>query len=492
MKYIRKILLAGLILCSAQYAYADGGTRRTIHVPKTVACPAGQTGTITYTCSYLNDAGNNCQDKYFPNRHGWVNATIKNNCVDSTPIYKSTETENRVNACFTGQFGQITQTRTYEIWSDGSKRNYTAWKVGSNTCAYNGINVNQSKRVELCQEGYTGSIRYKWVAYYSNENYTVKDLDGQDINYNLSTPFQHEVLDVNSCVLIPTNNNITTTPGSITVTCDSYYGVAKGTYQGEVVKYGNYVTSYSSATKQTTTNFVLTNNNDVSSCKADSDKTINVEDRVVACPAGQKGQKVEIRYVAVDSKGNVSYPYGTDYKVFFNSCLEDSAIDSAIDKAPPKDEYKPSGLLQNVYVTSSSVMSDDSLSSHLKSIQKDGWISNEKHKLIIEIDDLTKNYNPSKVSGLIGLYESVVGKDNAIIKIVLPKTLNKLVGNGAITQESVSAKKIEFSNIKLVGNNAVVTYLSKNPSGRKIDMPIERTVVIPVFDSGTNTKNVKF
>lgn len=92
---------------------------------------------------------------------------------------------------------------------------------------------------------------------------------------------------------------------------------------------------------------------------------------------------------------------------------------------------------------------------------------------------------------MINLYESVVG-DDAIIKVVLPKNLAKLVGNGAITQESVSAKKIEFSNIKLVGNNAVVTYLSKNPSGRKIDMPIERTVVIPVFDSGTNTKNVKF
>lgn len=488
MKYIRKILLAGLVLCSYQYAYADGGTWRTT-CTKNVECPAGQTGYITLSTTFSNSGGMKCNN---PSIY-WGNAKqTANTCVNSTPIYKSTETENRVNACFTGQVGQITQTRTYEIWSDGSKRNYTAWKVGSNTCAYNGINVNQSKRVELCQEGYTGSIRYKWVAYYSNENYTVKDLDGQDINYNLSTPFQHEVLDVNSCVLIPTNNNITTTPGSITVTCDSYYGVAKGTYQGEVIKYGNYVTSYSSATKQTTTNFVLTNNNDVSSCKADSDKTINVEDRVVACPAGQKGQKVEIRYVAVDSKGNVSYPYGTDYKVFFNSCLEDSAIDSAIDKAPPKDEYKPSGLLQNVYVTSSSVMSDDSLSSHLKNIQKDGWVSNEKHKLIIEIDDLTKSYNPSKVSGLISLYESVVGKDNAIIKIVLPKTLNKLVGNGPITQESVSGKKIEFSNIKLVGNNAVVTYLSKNPSGRKIDMPIERTVVIPVFDSGTNTKNVKF
>lgn len=484
MKYIRKILLAGLVLCSYQYAYADGGTWRTT-CTKNVACPAGQTGYITLSTTFSNQQGSKCDS---PSIYWGSAKQTANTCVNSTPVYKSTETENRSNACFTGQFGQIMQTRTYELWSDGSKKNYTAWKVGNNTCAYNGINVNPSKRVELCQEGYTGKITYKWEAYYSNENYTVKDLDGQDINYNLSTPFEHEVLDSNSCVLIPSNDNITTTPGSITVTCDSYYGVAKGTYQGEVIKYGNYVTSYSSATKQTTTNFVLTNNNDVSSCKADSDKTINVEDRVVACPAGQKGQKVEIRYVAVDNKGNVSYPYGTDYKVFFNSCLEDSAID----KTPPKDEYKPSGLLQNVYVTSSSIMNDDSFSSHLSSIQKDGWVTSDKHKLTIEIDDLTKNYNPSKISNLIKQYESVVGQNNAVIKIVLPKTLTKLVGNGPITQENVSGKKIEFSNIKIVGNNVVVTYLTKNPSGRRVDMPVEKTVTIPVFDSGTNTKNVRF
>lgn len=488
METLRKTLLVGLILCSGQYAYADGGTRRTIYVPKTVACPAGQTGTITYTCSYLNDAGDNCQDKYFPNRYGWINATIKNNCVNSAPFYKSTETESRVNACYTGQFGQITQTRKYELWSDGTKNNYTSWEVSSNTCAYNGINVNPSKRVELCQEGYTGKITYKWEAYYSNENYTVKDLDGQNINYNLSTPFEREVLDVNACVLIPSNDNITTTPGSVTVTCDSYYGVAKGTYQGEVIKYGNYITSYSSATKQTKTEFVLTNNNDVSSCKTDSNKTISVEDRVVACPDGQKGEKVEIRYVAIDNNGNISYPYGTDYNVFFNSCYEDSNVDNE----QPKVEYRPSGLLQNVYVTSSSIINDNEFSSHLASIKKDGWTANEKYKLTIEIDDLTKNYNPSKISNLINLYESVVGKDNAVIKVVLPNTLSKLVGNGAITKESVLGHKIEFSSIKLVGNNAVVTYLSKNPSGRKIDMPVVKTVVIPVFNSGTNTRNVTF
>lgn len=606
MKYIRKILLAGLILCGYQYAYADGGTWRTT-CKKNVECPAGQTGYITLSTTFSNSGGMKCDNRNIY----WGNAKqTANTCVNSTPIYKSTQTENRANACFTGQVGQITQTRTYEIWSDDSKRNYAAWGVSSNTCAYNGINVNPSRRVELCQAGYTGSITYKWVAYYSNENYTVNDLDGQSINYTLSTPFQHEVvdvntcvlipipvyssteaesrvnacftgqfggitqtrkyelwsdgskqnytawevsgntcsynaidvnknkrkelcqegytgsitykwvadssnenytvkdldgqdikynlstpferevLDVNACVLIPSNNNITTTPGSITVTCDSYYGVAKGTYQGEVIKYGNYVTSYSSATKQTTTNFVLNNNDDVSSCKTDS--TISAEKKVVACPDGENGEKIEIRYVAVDGAGQISYPYGAGYKIFFDSCMKDSVVDVPKDNDKDNDKkLKPYGLLENVYVTSSNIINDNSLSEHLKSIKSDGWISNEKHKLTIEIDDLTKNYNPSKVSSLINLYESVVG-DDAIIKVVLPKNLAKLVGNGPITKENVLGKKIELSNIRLVGNNAVVTYLSKNPSGRKIDMPIERTVVIPVFDSGTNTKNVKF
>lgn len=585
MKYIRKILLAGLVLCSYQYAYADGGTWRTT-CTKNVACPAGQTGYITLSTTFSNSGGMKCDN---PSIY-WGNAkTTANTCVNSAPIYKETkydygtktcpsdkpdgvintkqsydvwsdgsirnvsgfqetsrtcaaiyvrtdydygtltcpsdkpsgiintkqsydvwsdgtiknvsgffetgrnctpiklknETEYRNIACAAGQSGGITQSRTYDRWTDGVLKNYSKWGLFENTCSVKNEDLNKDERSEMCPIGYTGVKIYKWEGYYTDDSYSTVDNDGVKTDYILSTFHQHEVLKSNTCKEIPTQN-VETKDGVQEESCDVYLGAASGSFSGTVYKYGEYTTTYNSQSKSSNTVFDI-KSIDKTSCKAQS-TDMTVEKKTEDCEIGETGYKKYLRYKATNSKSEVTYPYG-DWAIFENTCVKPAEVEN-IDKI---ESEKVTGLLSNMSFTSTNLINDNSFEKYLKTLSDDGWVSKEKHKLTLNIDDLSNGvYNKQKVSSLINKFNYVVGENNTNIKIILPKTLNKLVGNGPITQESVSGKKIEFSNIKLVGNNAVVTYLSKNPSGRKIDMPIERTVVIPVFDSGTNTKNIRF
>lgn len=142
-------LLTFFLIMLSTNIFADGGSRSQVKVVKTVACPAGQTGTITYTCSYLNDAGNNCQDKYFPSRHGWASAKVVNNCVNSGPVYSYSTTQDQAAGCPADRpSGYILQRRSYEVWSDGSTRNFGGWYNVADYCtavySYTGYNYTTS------------------------------------------------------------------------------------------------------------------------------------------------------------------------------------------------------------------------------------------------------------------------------------------------------------------------------------------------------------
>nr|WP_269216829.1 tandem-95 repeat protein [Pseudomonas sp. PLB05] len=64
------------------------------------------------------------------NYSGW--SEIGRNCQ---AVYNSTQTESRNQDCpATQPQGTITQQQTYEVWSDGSRRNYSGWRTTSNTC----------------------------------------------------------------------------------------------------------------------------------------------------------------------------------------------------------------------------------------------------------------------------------------------------------------------------------------------------------------------
>lgn len=391
----------------------------TYYVYKTVACPAGQTGSITYTCKWLSDAGNNCIDKYFPGRGDWASATVSSSCVLLAPTYVSTKSETQKVLCpSSAPVGVITQSRSYEVWSDGTNKNYTAW-----------------------------------------------------------------VTTINTCKAIP-EQTLETKDGSEEVSCDSYYGVPAGSYSGSVYKYGEYVSIYDAGTMTTNTVFNV-KSIDVTSCASEISE-LSTEYKTEDCLEGRSGSIKYYRYKAINSKFETIYPYG-DWAVLENSCISQGSQD---DDTPITSGDKSTGLLENLYFTSSDIIKNGALSSYLKTLSAGNWSATEKHKLTINIDDLSSGkYNATNISGAISKFQSTVGVGNAEVKLILPRSLDRLVGNGDITSAAVSNKSIVLKNIQLNGVNAVITYLDLK-TGSSIEMPKEKVATVNILGNGLDISKI--
>lgn len=375
-------------------------------------------------------------------------------------IKSKTETQTRANSCPAGQNGTITQTRTYDVWTDGSLKNYSAWKVSSNTCTPNTLILNP-ENAKACPEGYIGKMIYQWELYYTNDSYSVTDPDGTVVDYIVSTPHQREVLKTNACTLIPSKDNITTVAGSIILSCDEYYSAAKGTYEGEAIKYGNYVTSYSSATKQSKTEFVLTST-DATSCYMGSLKDVMFDKRTKACDAGQTGEKIEILYYYIDSKGNKTYPYGTEYNLYSDTCKSSQDGTAPI---TPKDD-KPSGLLLNSNVTTSALKNNTELKDFIDKLDK-STISNGDYKLNLIIDYLNaKNYNINNVSNTVAAFQKLnTPTTMTSVKVSIPKSINQYVGSDNIT--SLNTKNKIIVSTELLSNGTLKVQYKDVVKGNK-------------------------
>jgi hypothetical protein len=386
-------------------------------------------------------------------------------------IKTSTQNDYRSYNCPSNQSGAITQTRTYDVWSDGTNRNYSAWNVSSNTCKSAPLIASTEKRLGNCPEGYKGYIRYQWVVYYSNDSYSAYDADGKTISYTLSTPHQQEIVESNNCTLIP-SQMVTSKPGNETVTCDSFYNSVKGTYLGTVTKYGNYVSSYNSSTKQTSTVFNVTSV-DVTSCSADPEKMITTESITESCASDQTGMITKNRYLATDSNGNKSYPYGSDYTITSNTCAGISS-DTSNTKMINANE---NSLIENLSLMSS-MLSDPAYSANIVNKIKSQTIkSGEKHRLNLVINDASSGkYNIDNVSKVITTFKNIIG-DNAEFKITLPRTIDKYIGNGEIR----NGNQIYLTSSVLNGDTLTVKYIDTSVHDR-MKMPIEQITHIKLFN----------
>ena len=91
---------------------------------RTVTCPPNQRGEIVQRQTFEN----------------WSDGTMRsvspwNEVVNTCAYYfVDTGTETQNVTCPTGQTGTHSQRRSFENWSDGTKRNYGAWTTTSNTC----------------------------------------------------------------------------------------------------------------------------------------------------------------------------------------------------------------------------------------------------------------------------------------------------------------------------------------------------------------------
>ncbi|WP_147478593.1 hypothetical protein [Pseudomonas amygdali] len=469
----------GIINTQQRYeVWSDGSTRNPSGWYETSrSCTAifshyGYTNS-TQTCPATQPQGViNIQQRYevwsdgsTRNASGWSEKS--RTCV---AIKSRTQTDSRSYSCPASQSGSITQSRTYDVWSDGTTKNYSAWVVSSNTCKAAPLTANPTQRRELCAEGYKGEITYHWVVYYTNDSYSAYDGDGKLISYVLSTPHQQEVVLSNTCWLIP-SQDLASVPGHESMTCDKYYNVVKGTYLGDVVKYGKYVSSYDSVKMKTNTAFIV-DSVDVTQCVADPEKSYSTESIFAACAAGQSGQITKTRTVATAPNGSKTYPFGTDYTVTANTCAGVSS-----DSAPAEVEVTTkTSLIENLSLTSSMV-SDSSYSEKIVDMLKSQTIKpGESHKLNLVINDLSAgSYNSANVTNVVRAFKTAVGS-GAEFKISLPRSIDKYVGNGDIQ----NGKGLVLTGSKLKGNQLTVKYMDSIKK-KTLEMPVEKSVNIQLF-----------
>jgi hypothetical protein len=117
---------------------------------RTLSCPTGQTGTIIESRSYTSAPHPTC---WTPG--AWTQTS--NSCVNACPTQPATET--RTVACPSGQTGTITESRSYvsapapTCWTAGT------WQPTSNTCvaACPRKPLDETRTVS-CPAGFTGTI----------------------------------------------------------------------------------------------------------------------------------------------------------------------------------------------------------------------------------------------------------------------------------------------------------------------------------------------
>lgn len=459
-------------------AYASRSTGNTPHgianCIAEVACPSGYAGSKTYTASFRYPTNVGSPSDFC----SWTDPTPRtigrwvlqsNTCTPTAPSYKSTQTETQSLKCPAAQpSGVWTQKRTYQLWSDGSKRNYSAWTDLTKTCAAIKQSIQTENRTVACAVGETGSISQKQT----HEIWT----DGSKRNYsgwvNVSS----------TCKLIPTQVT-ESKDGSQEQSCDEYYNVPKGTYSGTVYKAGAYVTTYSSNSKASDTKFTV-KSIDATACVAQITDVVQ-EKKTDPCPAGYTGSIEYYRIKAKDTKGVETFPYGESWIVSNSNCATVQPDYTPIDSSP----VAPNGLLSNISLTSSSLQDGEAFSKYLNTLATSNWSANERHKLIVNIDDMSSGkYSAAKIGAAISKFQSVVGKANADVEVVMPRAIDKYIGIGGITANAVASRTVMMKDVSFDGVNAVLTYLEF--SKKLTEKPKEKIVVINIIPASLGLKGV--
>lgn len=148
------------------WSYQSGACQRRHEETRTAACPGTQQGDIVERRTYTV-----LDDDSVTDDSGWVELSR------SCDYYKVSDGfEVQEGACPQSQTGSITMRRTFESWSDGSKRNYSAWVETSRSCSYFLVaNKAETREVE-CPVNQRGAITqrrtYEQWSDGTNKNYS--------------------------------------------------------------------------------------------------------------------------------------------------------------------------------------------------------------------------------------------------------------------------------------------------------------------------------
>jgi len=418
----------------------------------TSACPATQpSGVINLRQSYEV-----WSDGSIKNYSNWV--TTSNTCV---AVYQSTEGRSQAIACvapYAEGGNGITQTSSRQIWSDGA-RGWSAWATVSNTCYKTVSDVKDNSR-KTCGEGQTGYRITEWrrthKEYSANSGKTPAEI--ATLNEQNATVWT-EVEVANTCVNVA--DKVTTEPGTRLLTCASIYGGSASDYTGEVVETGTKVYTYSSITKQTTTSFVSNTPPSYNSTCKSTVSDVTTENSTKACPTGYTGTITSYRYVATDTKGVKTYPNGPDFIESNNTCVSTGASND--DSGTVSNSQTSKGLLANNTIKTSSLSTKTDMEAFINALDKTTIDTNSSYKLYLIVDDLsTGKYNKANVVKTVNAFKGVTGQDPII---TVPRSLDKYIGNGGITADNYKNKVLESAVVN--SNNQVVVKYSELTTGLK-------------------------
>lgn len=354
-------------------------------------------------------------------------------------------TDSITGACGAGESGSKTVYRKFKHLTSGQKYpnfEFVATRY-ENNCVSLQPQILTQTAADSCPEGQIGRIdKSRTYSYFTDG--TSKD-------------FSDWTITGNSCVDVPKE---TVTPNHFEVTCDSYYGSAKGSYTGMVMKSGNNVTN---AAGETTFNLIST---DTTSCaKAFSDEKEVITEE--ACPAGQTGTRIMSVVTAENGSGTV-YPNGSTPIEKSNTCV--TPLDSGSVNNPESEtqDATKSAVLSNMSFTVSQLSSDSdsnllvSQMSKFDASKSDG----SAHNFNIVANSLTsKTVNAANVTKVIKAYKAASGETGVNVKVGgLSQSLYDYVGQGGLTADKISSDKLVLLSSKEDSGVVTVKYVSyKNP-----------------------------
>lgn len=428
--------------------------------------------------------------------------TIKNGVASewaSNPFYPVTNkcyktvTETKNPTCPTGFTGQITQSRTYDLWKTGSTKNDSGFITTQDTCSKtenkqlvqeNCATVNPNYPLGTTNGLYSRTLTpagiasdWKLTVLISNSCYYMKDTVTSTNEVSCPTGQTGKIIreqhlkikqfisysQNDSSYIVETENSckasgpvtVEVKPGSETVSCDSYYGVQQGTYTGNVTKTGDNLTIFDPVSGATNTTF-QPKSVDTTSCVKEITTTTKelIEEN---CPAGFDGKITKYLIKAENAQGTV-YPYGTTPILESNTCV---AVSTTVETPAEPTKHLQDTVLSNLSFTTTSISKSDLIINELNKINT-SKLESKGYVMNINADDLSANaFDKNKITNLVKTFKTKLGTDSAKVKLAsVPVILDKYIGQDGLTQSRIAKEKLALSSTSIDGGTVTVKYVS--------------------------------
>lgn len=408
---------------------------------------------------------------------------------------RTKEIEVKTEACQAGYTGQIVNSRTYDLYTDGRKANFSNWTTTQDTCSKN---ENQQLTRANCpslapnyqynlgntlglygrtvkQSGATSD--WSLIVVVQNNCYYLKDTVtstnevacpvGQsgkivrETHVNLKQYISWSQND--SSYIVEKENTCKPTgpvtveikPGTQTVSCDSYYGVQQGTYSGNVTKTGDNLTIFDPVSGSTNTTFQA-KTEDTTSCVKEITTTLKefIEEE---CPAGFIGKITKYLVKAENASGTV-YPYGTIPILESNTC---TAVSISDEINAPSTEHLQDSVLSNLSFTTTSISKSDLIIDQLNKIDT-SKLEGKAYIMNVSADNLSAGaFDSTKISNLVKTFKTKLGTQSTSVKLTsAPVTLDKYIGQDDLTQSRIAKEKLALSGTSIDKGTVTVKYVS--------------------------------